>query len=82
MVNKLDIETLNRLRGIGGNAKPAEKKETEQKEVKSPEAKAKSAALENLLNNVPDNVVPESEKKYTAKDLDDFLENFMKNHHS
>lgn len=80
MANKLDIETLNRLRGIGGNAKPAEK--PNEKEAKSPEDKAKSAALDNLLNNVPDNVVPESEKKYTAKDLDDFLENFMKNRHS
>ena len=63
-------------------AKPAEKQDAEQKEIKSPEDKAKSEALENFLNNVPDNVVPEDEKKYTTKDLDDFLENFMKNHHS
>lgn len=94
MANKLDVETLNRLRGIGGSrAETAEKdklaekdnlaeKNEPQKTPSKPVDSEKTAALNNFLNSVPDNPVPDSERKYTTKDLDDFLDNFMKNHSS
>lgn len=88
MANKLDVETLNRLRGIGGSGtetaeegKIAEKNEP-QKTPSKPVDSEKTTALNNFLNSVPDNPVPDSERKYTTKDLDDFLDNFMKNHSS
>lgn len=85
MANKLDVETLNRLRGIGGSRdekdKLAEKNEP-QKTPSKPVDSEKTAALNNFLNSVPDNPVPDSERKYTTKDLDDFLDNFIKNHSS
>lgn len=88
MANKLDVETLNRLRGIGGSrAETAEKdelaeKNEPQKTPPKPVDSEKTAALNNFLNSVPDNPVPDSERKYTTKDLDDFLDNFIKNHSS
>lgn len=88
MANKLDVETLNRLRGIGGSgAETAEKdklaeKNEPQKTPSKPVDSEKTAALNNFLNSVPDNLVPDSERKYTTKDLDDFLDNFIKNHSS
>ena len=88
MANKLDVETLNRLRGIGGSRtetaekhKLAEKNEP-QKTPSKPVDAEKTAALNNFLNSVPDNPVQDSERKYTTKDLDDFLDNFIKNHSS
>ena len=82
--NKLDVDLINRLRGVGGD-KPAETpkqadKSEPQKTSSASVEPAKTAALNNLLNSVPDNPVPESERKYTTKDLDDFLDNFMKSH--
>lgn len=88
MANKLDVETLNRLRGIGGSRdETAEKdelaeKNEPQKTPSKPVDSEKTAALNNFLNSVPDNHVPDSERKYTTKDLDDFLDNFIKNHSS
>ena len=88
MANKLDAETLNRLRGVGNSkSETAEedklaKKNEPQKTPSKPVDPEKTAALNNFLNSVPDNPVPDSERKYTTKDLDDFLDNFMKNHSS
>ena len=69
MANKLDVETLNRLRGIGGSRnetaekdKLAEKNEP-QKTPSKPVDPEKTAALNNFLNSVPDNPVPDSERK-------------------
>lgn len=88
MANKLDAETLNRLRGVGNSkSETAEedklaKKNEPQKTPSRPVDPEKTAALNNFLNSVPDNPVPDSERKYTTKDLDDFLDNFIKNHSS
>lgn len=88
MANKLDAETLNRLRGVGNSkSETAEedklaKKNEPQKTPSKPVDSEKTAALNNFLNSVPDNPVPDSERKYTTKDLDDFLDNFIKNHSS
>ena len=61
--------------------KLAEKNEP-QKTPSKPVDAEKTAALNNFLNSVPDNPVQDSERKYTTKDLDDFLDNFIKNHSS
>lgn len=82
MANKLDVETLNRLRGIGGSRAETAEKDEPQKTPSKPVDSEKTAALNNFLNSVPDNPVPDSERKYTTKDLDDFLDNFIKNHSS
>ena len=88
MANKLDAETLNRLRGVGNSkSETAEedklaKKNEPQKTPSRLVDPEKTAALNNFLNSVPDNPVPDSERKYTTKDLDDFLDNFIKNHSS
>lgn len=82
MANKLDVETLNRLRGIGGSRTETAEKNEPQKTPSKPVDSEKTAALNNFLNSVPDNPVPDSERKYTTKDLDDFLDNFIKNHSS
>lgn len=84
--NKLDVDLINRLRGIGGDKSAETPKQIDKPEPQKTSSAsvdpAKTAALNNLLNSVPDNPVPESERKYTTKDLDDFLDNFMKSHSS
>lgn len=84
--NKLDVDLINRLRGIGGDKSAETPKQVDKPEPQKISSvsvdSAKTAALNNLLNSVPDNPVPDSERKYTTKDLDDFLDNFMKSHSS
>lgn len=89
MVDKGLLDAINRLRGVGGPAGgSAEKKETTQATPSTTSAVPQQPLstgtpenmqdLSNFLNSSEAVPTQNIEKKYTMKDLDDFIESLVK----
>lgn len=80
MVDKKMVDAINRLRGVSPSV-PAPKSKSKEKEMTvsdtppaaPPVSAEDKAAFENLMAKAPEDNTPESEKKYTMEDLNNFL---------
>lgn len=68
-------DIINRLRGKGPVYSETPTQSENQPEISAlPENKA---ALENFLNQTPEVIIPEEEKKYTMEDFNNYVDSLL-----